>query len=101
MRSYSRYLCPAQSVGNPDYGQTESQSEPKILSAPTLRGLVRKVRKYITEWNLGSGNWIDPCVFYSGNVKMPDGTLVGFVSYNGKLWERRPGFGVVNKEIAV
>jgi hypothetical protein len=67
------------SVGNPDYGQSGPQSNRKAVTASSLDALSRLVRAYILEWDLGGGNWTEPKV-------LRNGTLVGRISYNGRIW---------------
>jgi hypothetical protein len=53
----------AATVGNPDFGQYTSISEPEVFTAPTLDELRAKVRGYNEFWNVGGGNWTSPPVF--------------------------------------
>lgn len=74
------------SVGNPDHGQDPGAElygvTSKIVSVKTLKEASVACSDYISENELGGGNWS------GGNVFL-DGTLVARISYNGRIW--RPG----------
>jgi len=76
-----RFSCRLRSVGNPDFGQHAPVSEPRVVDADTLPGIVAACRQYIEEWDLGGGNWTDPMVREGGKA-------VGKVSYNGRVWRK-------------
>lgn len=75
----STFRIRLRSVGNPDFGQYAPLSPPRVVTAPHLRDLRKAVEKYITEWDLGGGNW----------PRCPvsrDGKVVGHFSYNRRFW---------------
>lgn len=72
-----------ESVGNPDHEQYAPVSDPCTLKARSLQELLVKIEAYRDENALGGGNWVDPKITCAGRV-------IGWVSYNGRLWDR-PG----------
>lgn len=74
------YLAKAKSRGNPDYGQRAPVSPPREVEGATVREVVDGLTAYRDEWLLGGGNWTNPA------VTRTDGTPVGYVSYNGRMW---------------
>jgi hypothetical protein len=75
------YTATFRSVGNPDYGQTGRQSEPKKATAETVEDLCFAARLYIEENNLGGGNWPMTKVYKGKKV-------LGHISYNGRYWPK-------------
>jgi len=72
------------SVGNPDRKQyTKSVSIPEFVPFGTLGEASEICRNYISEWDLGGGNWSDE----SGAVYHPVKGLIAHVSYNGRIWD--------------
>lgn len=71
------------SVGNPDFGQVSGRSLPgvprKTVSVADLAEASSVCRAYIVEYDLGGGNW-------AGGKITEGGTVVGRVSYNGRVW---------------
>lgn len=71
------------SVGNPDFRQHPGRSLPgvprKTVTVKTLQAASEACRKYISEHDLGGGNWAGGDV-YEGN------TLIARISYNGRIW---------------
>lgn len=83
------------SSGNPDHGQYVPVSDPKVVQGSTLAEMRKAAQDYIDEWNLGGGNWKDPVVKQGSKV-------IGYFSYNGRLWEGRPVRGATTrKEILI
>lgn len=79
--SFVVVLC---SVGNPDRKQyTKSVSIPEFVPFGTLGEASEICRNYISEWDLGSGNWGDE----SGAIYHPVKGLIAHVSYNGRIWD--------------
>lgn len=72
------------SCGNPDFGQYEPLSPPKVVTGSTLAEMRKAAEDYIGEWELGGGNWKNPVVKQGSKV-------IGHFSYNGRFWEGRPG----------
>jgi hypothetical protein len=68
------------SVGNPDYGQTAPQSEPKVAQVMSFVHASRVCREYIEANGLGGGNWD------GGYVYSHDGDQIAYISYNGRIW---------------
>lgn len=76
--------------GNPDYDQGDWE-EQIALSATTFPELVEKVREFQGKNQIGGGNW--------GTATLSkDGTLVGFMSYNGRVW-KTPYSGIGATEV--
>ena len=75
-------LC---SVGNPDHGQSGSQSPSRRVWVNGLEDASSVCREYIEKWNLGSGNWGGE----AGKVYL-DACQVASVAYNGKLLFEKP-----------
>lgn len=84
------------SCGNPDWGQRTSISPDKVVTGSTLSEMRKAAEDYSEEYNLGSGNWMNPVVRQGAKV-------IGYFSYNGRLWEGpRPGpISKVRKEILI
>ena len=73
------------SVGNPDFGQDESQALPGVPSkllekVPSFAVASVACRQYIRHYGLGGGNWS------GGQVYDDAGKLIARVSYNGRVW---------------
>lgn len=73
------YEMKLRSVGNPDFGQYAPMSEPEAVRRSTLTEMRKACEAYISKWNLGGGNWVDPMV-------TQDGKKIGRFSYNGRFW---------------
>jgi len=83
------------SVGNPDHGQYAPVSEPEVVTGSSLAEMRKACEAYIEKWDLGGGNWTNPVVKQGSKV-------VGYFSYNGRLWEGRPGrWDAPRKEILI
>lgn len=70
-------LC---SVGNPDRGQDSPQSPSRRVWVSNLEEASTACREYISQWNLGSGNWGGE----AGSVFVND-NRVASICYNGKI----------------
>lgn len=83
--------------GNPDYGQDPNKPpygvKPRTISAEDIKQLRTKVRQWQTDNCVGGGNWGSPAVY-------KDGKLLGYMSYNGKLWDKNV-FNGQGQEIAL
>ena len=83
--------------GNPDHGQDPNKPpygvKPRTISAKDIDDLRKKVRLWQTDNCVGGGNWGSPAVYQ-------DGQLVGYMSYNGKLWDKNV-FNGLGQEIAL
>ena len=55
--------------------------KPQTLSADTLQKLQRLIRRWQTHNYIRPWNWSSPPVYR-------DGKLLGYLSYNGKLWDK-------------
>jgi len=74
------------SVGNPDHRQDPDKpiSPQNFYAVNTLQEASDKCSEYITEWDLGGGNWA------GGDVYDVDGKIIAHVSYNGRVWAKNP-----------
>jgi hypothetical protein len=68
------------SVPNPDYDEWFSPAPSQVVKVKSLQEASRKCREYITEYNLGSGNWVGGNVFRNNEQ-------IGRISYNGRVWK--------------
>lgn len=76
------------SCGNPDFGQNprKPMSPAKCISANSIEECQVAARKYVDDYDLGAGNW-------SGGQVYQDGEYVGYVSYNGRFWDKDSEYG--------
>lgn len=79
------YTAHLKSVGNPDFQQYASVSEPTWMGANTLEDVQKQVRNYIAFWNLGGGNWVNSKLRQGGKV-------IGEICYNGRIKDRTGKF---------
>jgi len=64
---------------NPDRDRADWK-ETHVISARTMADLRVKIEAFQSENDLGGGNW--------GEAELrEDGIVVGYVSYNGRLWK--------------
>jgi hypothetical protein len=80
------YEIKTQVCGNPDFGQ-DPRKPPhgvrvKKIKAKTYDELKTLVREWMSDNDIGGGNWMNPPLVVSGEV-------VGYMSYNGKVWADR------------
>ena len=73
--------------GNPDHGQDPDRPlygtpEELKVTASTLVELIRQVRQFQVEYDVGGGNWMNPQVFKN---RKP----IGWMSYNGRIWSEQ------------
>jgi len=72
-----------QVCGNPDYGQDPNQPPYGVdivkITAHNFDLLLKRVRNWQYENDIGGGNWMNPAVYFNGKE-------VGYMSYNGKVW---------------
>lgn len=66
--------------GNPDRNQGDWE-ENHSISAPTMKELREKILKFQGENDIGGGNWGEATLHQDDN-------LVGFVSYNLRVWNK-------------
>ena len=66
--------------GNPDRNQGNWE-EKRNISAPTIKELRADVLKFQGENDIGGGNWGEA-------ILSQDGNLVGYMSYNGRVWSK-------------
>lgn len=85
------YAVNLHSVGNPDFGQYAPVSEPQRVTARTLAAIAKRCREYIEFWDMGGGNWTSPPVYKNGEY-------IGYVSYNGKVWAKRPAEWTISEK---
>jgi len=73
------------SVGNPDFGQDPNRPlygcRSKIIRVDSFEEASKKCLEYISQNDLGSGNWS------GGQILGNNNELVGYVSYNGRVWK--------------
>ena len=81
---------------NPDYSDRYGDPRASVSISPH-RILVQSyveagivVQRFIAKHELGSGNWT------GGTIRDASGKVIGHVSYNGRVWDRR---GAGAKEI--
>lgn len=71
--------------GNPDKKQKTNESLPgvpdKLSQVFTYRDASKTVLNYIEEYDIGGGN------FTGGQIISPEGKIVAYVSYNGRVWK--------------
>jgi hypothetical protein len=65
--------------GNPDRGESDWE-ESHTLTADTFADMRAKVSKFQGDNDIGGGNWGEA-------VLTQDGQLVGYMSYNGRVWK--------------
>lgn len=70
------------SCGNPDYYQdpTGPICPTMKVNVDTFKMASEKCREYITEYDLGGGNWI-------GGQVMENNNQIAKISYNGRIWD--------------
>ena len=66
--------------GNPDRNEGDWE-ETHTRSAQTIKELRASVLKFQGDNDIGGGNWGEACLYQNG-------TLVGHVSYNLRVWEK-------------
>lgn len=73
-------LC--SSVGNPDWNQNPNApiSPEMFYAVNNLKEAAAKCMQYISDYDLGGGNWA------GGQVYCKEGNIVAEVSYNGRVW---------------
>ena len=76
----AKYRAQLESVGNPDFRQYAPISDPVDAVGDTVAEVVKVAMDYRDAWELGGGNWTNPCIYRA------DGSVVGYVSYLGRLW---------------
>jgi len=81
------YTIRLASVGNPDFRQFAPISDLVNSGGSTVAECVRVAMDYRDAWELGSGNWTNP------RIVRADGSVVGYVSYNGRLWAEDTDLG--------
>lgn len=80
-----RYTVVLSAHGNIDHGANPYEPlfgvECGMKEADTIEELQRIVREYISEYNLGSGEW-------TGGAVMEGNKKIGYISYNGRFWDK-------------
>lgn len=80
----SGYEVLVHAIPNPDFGGGSYEAVVEIprrwVRVRSLAEASERVRSFITEFNLGSGNWI------GGQVRQ-SGRSVARISYNGRIWQ--------------
>jgi hypothetical protein len=70
------------SCPNPDFGQTEAPAPEEKVPVKSFVEASARVREYITQHNLGSGNWS------GGDIFDERGDKIARISYNGRVWNK-------------
>lgn len=82
--------------GNVDYRQNPTKLLPntinKLVFCKTLEECSLECRKYISENDLGGGNW-------DGGQVFNNGIQVAYISYNGRIWMRGEKYYKENENI--
>lgn len=91
-----RYMVKLSNAGNPDHRQDPDRTLPGTRNgwapASSLAECVDICARYMTHYDLGSGNWT------GGAIKDGTGKVVARVSANGRVWE---GAKYGGKEISI
>lgn len=76
--------------GNPDKGEDPNSNIVNGVKVrcywamgETIDDVVKEARRYIERFNLGAGNW------NGGKIILDDYSVVGYMSYNGRVWSER------------
>lgn len=81
-----KYSVLLSSCGNIDYGQDPydvyNGVPNRVYYANTKEELQQEVRRFIDENNLGAGN------YSGGQVRDSNGKEIGYISYNGRYWDK-------------
>jgi len=83
------YEMKLRSTGNPDFGQYTPISNPETVRAESLFEMRAHCERYIEDWDMGGGNWMNPPV-YEIVPGRKSKKIVGYFSYNGRLWKTAP-----------
>lgn len=82
------YLVTLSACGNPDHKENPYTNvvngiavKKDIVVADSVEECQRLVREYIENNSLGAGNW-------NGGRVFENGMRVGYISYNGRYWEK-------------
>lgn len=67
------------SAPNPDYDEWFAPAPTRYITVQSLKDASHKCREYISEFNLGSGNWTGGQVFQQRKQ-------IARISYNGRIW---------------
>ena len=77
------YIVSLSTCGNIDYGQNPYESMYGVPSytfkCQTIEECAQEVRRYIEDYDIGSGNWI------GGQVYDENDNLIGRICYNGRF----------------
>jgi hypothetical protein len=75
-----------ESKGNPDFGENPNKdmSPRQLVHVDTMEDASLLCQDYIAKHNLGGGNWT------GGQVVDADRNVVGYISYNGRIWDKEP-----------
>lgn len=86
-----------ESRGNPDFGQNPDEpvwgAVDQTVEVSSLKEASAVCLKYCDDNDLGGGNW-------TGGQITEDGKAIGYVSYNGRVWDKFPRGGMA-KELAI
>lgn len=73
-------LVKLSSVANSDFGQKKTPAPTQIVEVKSLEEASQVCREYISQYQLGGGNW-------TGGQVTQDGKETHHISYNGRIWE--------------
>lgn len=84
-----KYIVALIAHGNIDYGECpyEEVAPSSFAHAETIEECSEKVRNYIEDYCIGSGQWC------GGQVYEEKVGYIGKISYNGRFWSRDTEYG--------
>lgn len=84
---FKTYVATFKALGNPDHGQYENMATDQVVRCTDLNQVIDAAKAYITEHNLGGGNWNTPIVYCCDpeNVANPF-YMIGVITYSLRLW---------------
>ena len=85
-------------LGNPDHNENPFcnivngvKIKNRIVKRPTIKACQKVVSQFIAINDLGSGNWT------GGKVYDANDNYVGYISYNGRFWDKETEYGKENE----
>ena len=84
-----QYIVVLRSCGNIDHNECpyEEVAPSKFVHTETIEECSEKVRNYIEDYCLGSGQWC------GGQVYQEEVGYIGRISYNGRFWGKDTEYG--------
>lgn len=88
------------SVGNPDFGQNPNErlwgaEMDRMVEVATFEDASVECLKFISDNDLGSGNWS------GGDVFDEHGVIIATVSYNGRVWDMKGDEIPIQRDIVI